>query len=87
MGDGERQRGAEPVQRADEVHVARQETRIGANPAKTTSDSQGVLKLGWSWRKSAGICRYVAIEYVMRDAPMMPAFVATMRIVAARMPT
>ncbi len=62
-------------------------TRIGATPAKTTSDSHGVLKRGWSLRKTSGICRYVAIEYVMREAPITPAFVATMRIVAARMPT
>jgi hypothetical protein len=29
----------------------------------------------------------MAIEYVIRDAPITPAFVAMNRIVAARMPT
>ena len=45
-------------------------------PAKMTSDSHGVLKRGCSRRKISGIWRYVAIEYVMRDAPITPALVA-----------
>ena len=62
-------------------------TRIDTKPAKTTSASQGVLKRGWSFRKAPGSCWYDAIEYVIREAPMMPAFVAMKRIVAASTPT
>ncbi len=62
-------------------------TRMETKPANTTSASQGVLNLGWSFRNAPGSCRYDAIEYVIRDAPMIPAFVAMKRIVAARMPT
>ena len=62
-------------------------TRIGANPAKTTSESHGVLNRGCSRRKVSGSCRYVAIAYVIREAPMTPAFVAMKRIVAASTPT
>ena len=60
---------------------------IGAIPANRTSERYGVLNRGWSLRKTSGICRYVAIEYVIREAPMIPAFVAMKRIVAARIPT
>ena len=56
-------------------------------PAKTTSESHGVFSFGCSRRKICGSCRYDAIEYVMREAPITPAFVAMKRIVAARMPT
>ncbi len=56
-------------------------------PAKRMSASHGVLKRGCSLRKTSGNWRYVAIEYVMREAPITPAFVAMKRIVAARMPT
>ena len=62
-------------------------TMIGRIPAKTTSASQGVLKRGCSRRKISGIWRWLAIEYVIREAPMTPAFVAMKRIVAARIPT
>ena len=59
----------------------------GATPAKTTSAIHGVFSVGCSLRKRAGNCRYDAIEYVILDAPMIPAFVAMKRIVAARIPT
>jgi len=62
-------------------------TAIETKPAKTTSDSHGVLNFGWRRRNAAGSCRYPAIAYVMRDAPMTPAFVAMKRIVAASIPT
>ena len=62
-------------------------TRIDTNPAKTISDSHGVLNFGWSFRNAAGSWRYPAIAYVMRDAPITPAFVAMNRIVAASRPT
>ena len=61
--------------------------RIGSAPANTASDSHGVFSFGCRRRKISGSCRYVDIEYVMRDAPMTPAFVAMKRIVAARTPT
>ena len=60
---------------------------VGAMPAKTRSESHGVFSFGWSRRKTCGSWRYVAIEYVMREAPMIPAFVAMKRIVAASTPT
>ena len=60
---------------------------VGASPAKMTSESHGVLNFGCRRRKIDGSCRYAAIEYVMREAPITPAFVAMKRIVAARMPT
>ena len=47
-------------------------TRIETKPAKTTSASHGVLNRGCSFRNAPGSCRYDAIEYVIRDAPMMP---------------
>ena len=56
-------------------------------PAKRTSESHGVLNRGWRRRSASGSWRYVAIEYVIRDAPMTPAFVAMKRIVAASTPT
>ena len=60
---------------------------VGAMPAKTTSESHGVFSFGWRRRNTDGSWRWLAIAYVMRDAPMTPAFVAMKRIVAARMPT
>ena len=60
---------------------------IEISPANTTSESHGVLNFGCSRRKTSGSCRYVAIAYVMREAPMTPAFVAMKRIVAASRPT
>ena len=60
---------------------------IGRTPAKTTSASHGVLKRGCSRRKTSGIWRWLAIEYVIRDAPMTPAFVAMTRIVDGEVPT
>src|SRR5437764_10765574 len=36
-------------------------TRIETMPAKTISDSHGVLKRGWRRRKIDGSCRYPAI--------------------------
>ena len=62
-------------------------TRIETKPANTRSESHGVLNRGCSRLKTSGSCRYVDIEYVIRDAPITPAFVAMKRIVAARMPT
>ena len=62
-------------------------TRHDTRPANTSRLSHGVLKRGCRRRKTSGSCRCVAIEYVMRDAPITPAFVAMKRIVAARMPT
>jgi hypothetical protein len=62
-------------------------TTIESTPAKTTSDNQGVLNFGCRRRKTSGSCLYVAIAYVMRDAPITPALVAINRIVDARMPT
>ena len=75
--DRERKRRTEGVERADELDVPGRMTRIGAMPAKTTSESTGVFSRGCSRRKISGICRYVAIEYVIREAPITPAFVAT----------
>ena len=60
---------------------------MGATPAKRISERYGVLNRGWRRRNTSGICRYVAIEYVIREAPMIPAFVAMKRIVAASTPT
>ena len=40
-------------------------TAIGATPAKSRIDNQGVLKRGCNRRKTSGICRYVAIAYVI----------------------
>ena len=58
VGDGERECRAERVERADEVHVAREQDQRSARlPAKTTSESHGVLNRGWSRRKTSGICR------------------------------
>ena len=61
--------------------------RIEKNPANTSSDSHGVLNFGCSRRKRSGSWRWVDIEYVIREAPITPAFVAMKRIVAARTPT
>ena len=61
--------------------------RIEKKPAKTSSASHGVLNFGCSRRNSSGSCRWLDIEYVMREAPITPAFVAMKRIVAARTPT
>ena len=47
----------------------------------------GVPYFGCSRRSRSGIWRCRPIEYTSRDTPMMPAFVAMNRIVAARMPT
>ena len=58
-----------------------------ATPAKSTRASHGVLKRGCNRRKRSGSCRYVAIEYVIREAPITPAFAAMKRIVAASRPT
>ena len=62
-------------------------TTIGISPPKTSSDSHGVLSFGCSRRKTSGSWRYVDIAYVIREAPITPAFVAMKRMVAARMPT
>src|SRR5262249_57446942 len=61
--------------------------RMGGARGKTVSDSHGVFSRGCRRLNTSGSCRYVAIEYVMRDAPITPAFVAMKRIVAARTPT
>jgi hypothetical protein len=60
---------------------------IETSPAKTISEIHGVLNRGWSRRKTFGSWRYPDIAYVMREAPITPAFVAMSRIVAARTPT
>ena len=47
----------------------------------------GVRYFGWSWRTASGSCRCWPIEYVSRETPISPAFVAMKRIVAASIPT
>ena len=59
---------------------------IGIAPAKTTSASHGVLNFGWIFRKTGGSWRYPDIAYVIRDAPITPAFAPMKRIVDARIP-
>ena len=60
---------------------------VGPSAPKTISESHGVFSFGCSRRNTSGSCRCVDIAYVIRDAPITPAFVAMNRIVAARMPT
>ena len=63
-------------------------TRIGADAREDDEREPRRLEARVEPPEDApGSCRYVAIEYVIRDAPMTPAFVAMKRIVAARMPT
>ena len=47
----------------------------------------GVLNFGCTCRIASGSWRCWPIEYVSRETPMMPALVAMIRIVAARMAT
>ena len=47
----------------------------------------GVLNFGWTWRTASGSWRCCPIEYVNLETPMIPALVAMIRIVAARMAT
>ena len=62
--------------------------RIGITPAKTTSASHGVLNRGMQAPEDRGAAAGTpAIAYVIREAPITPAFVAMNRIVAARTPT
>ena len=60
---------------------------VGPIAPKTISASHGVFSFGCSRRKISGSWRWLDIAYVMRDAPITPAFVAMKRIVAARIPT
>ena len=77
----------------NEYIVPRKSTWPGSNvaietiPANTTSAIQGVLYRECTWRNTLGSCLYDAIAYVIRDAPITPAFVAMKRIVAASTPT
>ena len=87
VGDREGERRAEGVQRPDEVDVSREEDRDRSDSGEEDQRQVRRLEPGWNRRNTSGIWRYVAIEYVMREAPMIPAFVAMKRIVAASTPT
>ena len=86
--DREREHRAERVHPADEVDVPGQHEEDREERRRTrAATSHGVLNFGCSRRKTSGSCRWLDIEYVIRDAPITPAFVAMKRIVAARTPT
>ena len=59
----------------------------GPTAPNTIRASHGVFSFGCRRRKTSGSCWWLDIAYVMRDAPITPAFVAMKRIVAARIPT
>ena len=58
-----------------------------AAPANTRMPIHGVRNRGCRRRSESGIWRWMPIEYTSRETPMMPAFVARNRIVAASRPT
>src|SRR5262249_51067812 len=60
---------------------------MAATPQKIRIDRYGVRKRGWTDLSDGGSWRWMPIEYVRRETPMIPALVAMNRIVAARMPT
>ena len=85
-------RGRERQHRAERVEVARKSSwpgRIGtaATTEKTMIVKYGVVNGGETGEGRSGSWRCSAIDHVSREIPISPAFVAMIRIVAARTPT
>ena len=62
-------------------------TQIGATPGEEEQRDPRRLEPWVQPAERLRHLRYVAIEYVIREAPITPAFVAMKRIVEARIPT